>query len=74
MSRISRGIRRALSHRASPPSTGEPQAPQPHGPGSLLAIRPGRYGIAAWFARDLAVAAAAITDSLPRPRTPGRTR
>ena len=65
MSRISRGVRRALARRASPPSTGEPQARQPYCQRPLLAIRPGRYGIATWFAQDLAAAAVAAAITVP---------
>jgi len=65
-----RRVRRALARRASPPSTGDPHASQPQGRGPLLAIRPGRDDIAAWFIQDLSAAASvAAGHNRPAPTT-----
>jgi hypothetical protein len=63
-------IRRSLARGTGPPGTGEPQASQPHGQGPVLASRPGRDGLAAWFSQDLAAAASvAAGQHRPAPTT-----
>ena len=68
MSRIPRNDRwlSVLARLADPPGRAEPRPSQPFGQKAVLAIRPVRHGLAAWFAQRLA-AAASVTASQIRP-------